>query len=301
MDRLQAMETFARVVETGSFKRAAETLRLLPSTVTKTVKDLEAHLGVRLLNRTTRALSITDAGLRYFDSCKAILREVEAAEETVSGETGKISGFIRAGTTPSLARQFIIPALPRFTARYPDIEIDLQLSDVVVDLVQEGIDCVIRAGEPQLSTLIRRRLGSFHWHICGSPDYLDRHGAPASMAELRKHMAVIYSGSPTRRSESWMFQEGEEVLAVPMRGQISVNDTDAYVAAGMAGLGLIRAASYMVRMPVADGRLRRVLPALSVPTEPLSVLYPQSRHISPAVRAFIDWCVEVIGEEASGW
>jgi DNA-binding transcriptional LysR family regulator len=121
------------------------------------------------------------------------------------------------------------------------------------------------------------------------------------MAELRKHMAVIYSGSPTRRSESWMFQEGEEVLAVPMRGQISVNDTDAYVAAGMAGLGLIRAASYMVRMPVADGRLRRVLPALSVPTEPLSVLYPQSRHISPAVRAFIDWCVEVIGEEASGW
>lgn len=136
-------------VETGGFKRAAEALRVLPSTVTKTIKDLEAHLGVRLLNRTTRAISTTDAALRYYDSCKAILRDMQAAEEAVGGRSGMIRGAIRVGTTPSLARRIIIPALPQFTARYPGIDIDLHLSDAVVDLVQKGIDCVIRAGEPR--------------------------------------------------------------------------------------------------------------------------------------------------------
>src|SRR5690606_12100463 len=178
MDRLRAMEIFTRVVEAGSFRRAAETLRVLPATVTKTIKDLEAHVGVRLLNRTTRALSITDAGLRYYDSCKAILREIDAAEEAVSGGAANIHGTIRVGIAASIARHFIIPAIPRFTARYPGIEIDLKLSDAVVDMVQEGIDCVIRAGEPELSNLIMRSLGTFRWFICASPEYLEQYGEP---------------------------------------------------------------------------------------------------------------------------
>lgn len=301
MDRFQAMETFTRVVEAGSFKRAAETLRVLPSTVTKTIKDLEAHLGVQLLNRTTRAISITDAGLRYYDSCKAILRDVQAAEGTVAGQSGMIRGVIRIGTTPSLARRFIIHALPRFTARYPGVDIDLHLSDAVIDLVQEGIDCVIRAGEPQPSSLIVRRLANFHWYVCGSPDYLERHGEPVSVADLRGHVAVGYADSRTGRPTNWIFREGKEVTSVSMREHVTVNDTDAYIAAGVAGLGLIRAASYMVHKPLADGRLVRLLPNLEASTDPLSVLYPQSRHLSPAVRTFIDWCIEIIGEEAKNW
>jgi LysR family transcriptional regulator, regulator for bpeEF and oprC len=294
------METFTRVVEAGSFKKAAETLRVLPSTVTKTVKDLEAYLGGQLLNRTTRALSITDAGLRYYDSCKAILREIQAAEGTVTTQTGVVRGAIKVGTTPSLARHFIIPALPRFTARYPDIEIDLRLGDTVIDLIQEGIDCVIRAGQPRPSTLIVRRLGAFRWYVCGSPLYLANHGEPVSMAELREHVAVGYASS-VGRSPSWTFLQGEELHSISMKEHVSVDETDAYVAAGVAGLGLIRAASYMVREPLSDGRLKRILSSLEAPTEPISALYPQSRHLSPAIRAFIDWCVEVVGGEAKSW
>lgn len=301
MDRLQAMETFTRVVELASFKRAAETLHVLPSTVTKTVKDLEAHLGVLLLTRTTRSLSITEAGLRYYDSCKAILREVEAAEETAAGQAGAIRGLVRVGMTPSLAQHFIVPALPRFTSRYPDIQIDLDLNDAIVDLVRHGIDCVIRAGEPQMSSLMMRRLGTFRWYVCGSPAYLGRHGIPLAPADLRTHVAVGHAGHRTGRFANWTFGEGEQRRAVSMTVQITVNDTDVYVTAGTAGLGLIRAASYMVRQPLSDGRLVRVLADFDAPEEPISVLYPQSRYLSPAVRAFIDWCAEVIGEEAKSW
>lgn len=301
MDRLQAMEIFTKVVEAGGFKRAAETLRVLPSTVTKTIKDLEAHLGVQLLKRTTRALSITDAGLRFYDSCRAILRDVEAAEDLMAQDTGTIRGAIRAGMTPSLARHFIIPELPRFTARYPDIEIDLQLGDAVVDLIQHGIDCVVRAGEPQASSLIVRRLATFRWYVCASPGYLDQHGEPLDMEGLRDHLAVGYADGRTGRSTSWTFRDGDQLLAAPMTAQVTVNDTDAYVAAGAAGLGLIRVANYMVRHHLADGRLVRILSGLEAPDQPLSVLYPPSRHLSPAVRAFIDWCVDVIGTEAKSW
>ncbi|MBC9177133.1 LysR family transcriptional regulator [Pseudoroseomonas ludipueritiae] len=301
MDRLQAMETFTRVVEAGGFKRAAETLGVLPSTVTKTIKDLEAHLGVQLLNRTTRAVSITDAGLRYYDSSKAILREVEAAEGAVGKGTGAVRGTVRAGMPPSLARYFIIPALSHFTARFPGIGIDLQLGDAVVDLVQQGIDCVIRAGEPQPSSLVLRRLGAFHWYVCASPAYLERHGEPLGIAALRDHLAVGYADSRTGRPTSWAFQDGDQLHPVSMKTRVTVNDTDGYVAAGVAGLGLIRAASYMVRRQLAEGRLVRILPELEAPAVPLSLLYPQSRHLSPAVRAFIDWCVEVIGTEAKNW
>ena len=295
------METFTLVVETGGFKRAAEALRVLPSTVTKTIKDLEAHLGVQLLNRTTRAISVTDAGQRYYESCKAILRDVQAAEGEVVGRSGTIRGTVRVGTTPTLARHVIIPALPQFAARYPGIYIDLHLSDAMIDLVYEGIDCVIRAGEPQLSNLILRRLARFPWYVCASPGYLRRHGEPASVADLQGHLAVGYADSRRSRTTNWTFREGDQTITVSMKDCITVDDTDAYVAAGVAGLGLIRAASYVVREHLSDGRLVRLLTRVEPSTDPLSALYPQSRHLSPAVRAFVDWSVEVVGLEARSW
>ena len=301
VDRFQAMETFTRVVEAGSFRRAAETLGVLPSTVTKTIKELEAHLGAQLLKRTTRALSITDAGLRFYDSCKAILQDVDAAEALISEDAATIRGTIRAGMTPSLARHFVIPQLSRFAARYPNIEISLQLGDAVIDVVQQGVDCVLRAGELQASSLIVRQVATFRWFVCGAPSYLERHGEPEDLAALHHHLAVGYLDSRTGRSAGWTFKDGDQLVVVPMRTQLSVNDTDAYVAAGVAGLGLIRASNYMVRDSLAQGRLVRVLSGLDGPEQPLSILYPPSRHLSPAVRAFIDWCADLVRTEALTW
>lgn len=301
MDRLQAMETFVRVIEAGSFKAAADTLQVLPSTVSRTIKELEAHLGVRLLNRTTRALSVNDAGLRYYDQCKAILADVQAAESIVVQKEGPLHGIIRVGTTPSLARHFLIPALPAFRERYPGIALDFQLADATVDIVQRGLDCVIRAGEPPLSRLVARRVGEFRWYVCASPDYLRRHGEPKNLAELDPNAAVGYVHSGSGRPVRWVFRDGSDTITLPMSGPVSVDDTDTYVAAGIAGLGLIRVASYMVRQHIAAGRLVRVLADIEAPPEPVSLLYPQSRNLAPSVRAFIDWSVEAMAKAAANW
>lgn len=301
MDRLQAMETYVRVIEAGSFKKAADTMHVLPSTVTRTLKELESHLGARLLNRTTRALSMTDAGLRYYDSCKAILSDVRVAESMVAQETGALRGAIRVGTTPSLAKNFLIPALPSFRERYPGITLDFQLDDATVDIIQRGLDCVIRAGEPSPSRLVARRIGEFHWYVCASPNYLQSHGEPTTLDALKQHVAVGYIHSQTGRPIRWAFQQGTNVVTLPMSEHVSVDDTDAYVAAGVAGLGLIRVASYMVRQHIADGRLVRLLADIEAPPEPVSILYPHSRHLAPTIRAFIDWCSEIMGNAASDW
>ncbi len=301
MDRLQAMETYVRVIEAGSFKKAADTMHVLPSTVTRTLKELESHLGARLLNRTTRALSMTDAGLRYYDSCKAILSDVRVAESMVAQETGALRGAIRVGTTPSLAKNFLIPALPAFRERYPGITLDFQLHDATVDIIQRGLDCVIRAGEPSPSRLVARRIGEFHWYVCASPNYLQSHGEPTTLDALKQHVAVGYIHSQTGRPIRWIFQQGTNVVTLPMSEHVSVDDTDAYVAAGVAGLGLIRVASYMVRQHIADGRLVRLLADIEAPPEPVSILYPHSRHLAPTIRAFIDWCSEIMGNAASDW
>ncbi len=301
MDRLQAMETFVRVVEAGSFRQAADTLHVLPSTVTRNIKDLESHLGIRLLNRTTRAVSATDAGLRYYDRCKAILRDVHEAEALATQRAAALRGTLRIGTTASLARHCLIPAVPAFARRHPQIDLEMHLSDATVDIVQQGLDCVIRTGALQSSQLVARRIGGFHWIICGAPGYLSRHGVPTSLQMLAQHVAVGYMGGGTARVADWTFRVGGSDLTIALKQGICVNDTEAYVEAGIAGLGLIRAASYMVREHLAAGRLIRVLENAPSAQEPVSLLYPHSRHLSPVARAFIDWSSALVSETSSGW
>lgn len=301
MDRLQAMETFVRVIEAGSFTRAADTLNVLPSTVTRHIKELESHLNTRLLNRTTRAVSVTDAGLRFYDSCKAILRELQEAEAQASQHAGALHGTIRIGTTSSLARHCVIAALPTFMRRHPRVELELHLSDATVDVVREGLDCVIRAGALRSSQLVARRIGHFHWVVCGAPDYFARHGTPANLQALPEHVAVGYLGGYASRLAHWKFQDGAQTTTISMQESVRVDDTDAYVEAGLAGLGLIRVASYMVHEHLATGRLVRVLKSVHAEPEPISVLYPHSRHLSPAVRAFVDWSSEVVAQASSEW
>lgn len=301
MDRLQAMVTFVRVIEAGSFKQAADTLNVLASTVTRNIKELESHLGTRLLNRTTRAVSATDAGLRFYDSCKAILRELQEAEAQASQQAEALHGTIKIGTTSSLARHCLIAALPAFMRRHPRVKLELHLSDITADVVRQGLDCVIRTGNLRNSQLVARRIARFHWIVCGAPDYLSQHGTPGDLQDLQQHVAVGYHGGQAGRLAHWNFQDGAQTTAIAMRECIRVDDTDAYVEAGIAGLGLIRVASYMVRDHLAAGRLVRVLEAANAEPEPISVLYPHSRHLSPVVRAFVDWGSEVVARASSQW
>lgn len=302
MDRLLSMQIFARVVEMHSFTRAADSLFMPKSGVTRAVKDLEKFLGVRLLQRTTRHISLTPDGTLYFEHCRRLLADIEGVESNFPGRSGQPRGCLRVDMTLSLARLVVLPCIKDFQSRYPDVELTLTASDRTVELVQEGIDCVIRAGTPEDSTtLVAKRIGSFEWVTCASPDYLARHGTPKSLEDLTRHEAVGYLSSRTARTLDWNFESNSEHRSIRMRERLIVNDTDAYVTCGLEGLGLIRAGSYMVRPYLISGRLRQVLADHVAPAVPLSVLYPQNRQLSPTVRAFTDWVGEVVRKAETGW
>ncbi|MCY1209536.1 HTH-type transcriptional regulator DmlR [compost metagenome] len=302
MDRLQSMQIFARVVEMHSFSRAAESLSLPPSRVTRAVKDLETFLGVRLLQRTTRHISLTADGTVYYDHCRRLLADIEVVESSFPGSAGRPRGRLRVDMTLSLARLVVLPAIKQFQTQFPDVELTLTVADRTVELVQEGIDCVIRAGTPEDSpTLVAKRIGAFDWITCASPEYLAEYGAPKSLDDLANHHAVGYLSSRTARTLDWHFVVDGEDRFIRMKERMVINDTDAYVACALNGLGLIRAGSYMVLPHLLSGRLRRVLTDFPSPAVPLSVRYPRNRHLSPTVRAFVDWVSEVVREAESSW
>lgn len=297
MDRLESMQMFARVVEVNSFNKAAESLSLPPSTVTRAVKELEGHLGVRLLQRTTRRLSLTPDGSIYYAHCRRLLDELNEVESSFSGSAGQPRGKLRVDMTPSFARNFVIPSAREFLQKYPEIHLAVTVSDRPVDLVQEGIDCVIRAGQLEDSTsLVARRIASFGWMVCATPAYLAQHGVPETLDDLRQHQSVQYLLGRTGRAMPWQFVENGESVSVEMPGRLAVNDTTTYVAAGLEGLGLICTAGYLVRPHVESGALVQVLANYALPRIPISILYPQNRHLSPAVRAFMDWITEMMAD-----
>jgi len=302
MNRLQLMQIFARVVEMHSFGRAAESLSLPPSRVTRAVKELEAFLGVRLLQRTTRHISLTADGSVYYDHCRRLLADIEAVEASFPGSAGQPRGRLRVDMTLSLARLVVLPVIKDFQSRFPDVELTLTAADRTVELVQEGIDCVIRAGTPEDSpTLVAKRIGAFEWVTCASPEYLALHGTPASLDALADHESVGYLSSRTGRSLDWNYVVDGESRSIRMRERLVVNDTDAYVECGLQGLGLIRPGSYMALPHLKTGRLQRVLTEYRAPAVPLSVIYPKNRHLSPTVRAFVDWIGDVVRVAEKSW
>jgi len=302
VNRLQSMQIFARVVEMHSFGRAAESLSLPPSRVTRAVKELETFLGVRLLQRTTRHISLTPDGTLYYDHCRRLLADIEAVEASFPGRAGQPRGRLRVDMTLSFARLVVLPRIKDFQSRFPDVELTLTVADRTAELVQEGIDCVIRAGTPEDSpTLVARRLGAFDWVTCASPEYLARHGTPRSLDDLTEHQAVGYLSGRTARPMVWHFVVNGEDRAIRMQENLIVNDSDAYVAGGLEGLGIIRAGSYMVVDHLRSGRLLQVLSDYSAPAAPLSVLYPRNRHLSPTVRAFANWIGDVVRDAEPAW
>ncbi|CAN7673946.1 LysR family transcriptional regulator [Trinickia sp. LjRoot230] len=293
MDRLQAMQVFIRVVDTNSFTKAAETLDLPRASVTTIIQNLEGYLGVRLMHRTTRRLSLTPDGAAYYERCVRILADVDETESSLQNGSKKPHGKLRVDMPGSIGRMIVIPALCEFRERYPDIDLQLGLSDRPVDLLQEGVDCVIRVGALQDSSLVARRIGLFEGVTCASPDYLAHTGVPHTLEELSQYRAVNYFSSRTGRIINWSFLVDGKEVEIKMEGSISVNDADAYVTCALEGFGLVQAPLFMVLPHLRSGALKEVLPEWKPLPMPISAVYPHSRHLSPKVRVFVDWIAEV--------
>lgn len=292
MNQLLAIRVFARVVETGSFTKAADSLDLPKTSVSKLIRELESHLGVRLLQRTTRRLTVTADGTSYYQLTNRLMHQLEDIDQGFSKAQGLPRGKIRVDIGGSTATLLVIPALPDFLARYPDIQIDLGVSDRPVDLVSERVDCVIRGGPLSEQSLAVRRLGEVSWTTCASPGYLQRHGTPTHPKDLHEHLMVRYHSAATGRVLPARFQRDGEQHLVEGKAAVSVNESNAHLAAGVAGLGIIHTFSYTVRAHVERGELVPILSDWQPAPYPFHVLYPPNRHLSNRVRVFIDWLVE---------
>lgn len=293
MDKLHAMRVFVRVVEANSFSKAADTLGLPRASVSMTIQNLEASLGVRLLQRTTRRLNLTLDGAAYLEGATRILSEIEEIESSFTSARKRPRGRLRVDMPGSIGRLVIIPSIHEFHRKYPDIEVMIGLSDRPIDLVQEGVDCVIRVGVLADSSLVARRIGAMQPVTCASPGYLAEHGEPLSIEDLDRHVAVNYFGSRTGRNVELRFQRDGRMEEVAMKSVIAVNDADAYVTCGLEGLGLLQPGRFMVLPHLRGGALREVLREWRPPRVPISAVYPHNRHLSPKVRVFVDWVAEL--------
>ncbi|MFV3130706.1 LysR family transcriptional regulator [Niveispirillum sp. KHB5.9] len=294
MDKLQAMQVFVQVVELNGFARAADKLGLPRASVTTIIQNLEAHLGTSLLQRTTRRLSLTADGEAFHERAIRILAEVEEVETGFIEGRRHPKGRLHVDMPTSIGRLVVIPALREFHARYPDIELKLGMNDRQIDIVQEGVDCVLRVGELADSSLIARRLGLLSRVTCASPAYLQKHGVPKGLDDLASHKGVRYfSPNLGNRSYPFEFMADGTALEVPLTGAISVNDSEAYIACGLEGYGLMQPALFMVLTQLQSGELVEVLPEYRPPHMPIAAVYPQNRQPSQKVRLFVDWVVSL--------
>ena len=289
MDRLDAMRLFTRIVDRRSFTQAAHDLEVPRSTATQVIKQLEERLGVRLLQRTTRTVRPTLDGEAYYRRCLAILDDVEDAEGAFRGAVPK--GVLRVEVQGTLARHFLLGGLPEFFERFPDVEIAMSESERWVDIVREGVDCVLRFGALPDSELVARRLAMLQRVTCAAPSYLDRFGRPQSPDDLAGHWAVGLRSITTGVLRPFEFEKGGMVKRIEMGGPLSVTGTESFLAGVQLGLGLAQMPVFHVERDLAEGKLERVLKDFTVPSAPVSILYPRSRQMSPRVRMFIDWAV----------
>jgi LysR family transcriptional regulator for bpeEF and oprC len=293
MNKLLAMEVFVQVVDAGGFTRAAEHMQMPKATVSTLVQALEQTLAVKLLHRTTRRVSVTSDGAAYYEHCLRILSDVREAEESLSRNRATPSGRLRVDVATGIANGVIIPALPDFFARYPDILLELGCSDRPVDLIEEGVDCAIRGGALPDSGLIARRVGVLNFVTCATPAYLDRHGRPNHPSELTAHRCINYFSSKTGKTYDWDFSRGDERIDIAAPARLAVNDSAAYVSAGLAGLGIVQMTSHAFDPLRASGQLELVLPDWTNMSLPLNVVYPQNRHLSAKVRVFVEWIADL--------
>jgi DNA-binding transcriptional LysR family regulator len=297
MDRFEAMRAFARVVERRSFTLAAQDLGLPRSTVTDAVKQLEARLGVRLLERTTRHVAPTLDGEAYHRRCVALIAELEDAEGAFGGARPK--GLLRLEVQGTLARHFLLPGLPGFLAQYPDIEISMSESERWVDIIREGVDCVLRFGNLPDSDMIARRLTVLERLTCASPAYLARYGLPKDIDTLDGHRMIGLRSLTTGALRPLDFVVGGALRNMTLPTIISVTGTESYLATARLGLGLVQVPRFHAAADLAQGTLVQVLADCPPAPTPISLLYPRSRQLSPRVRVFVDWFARVVAADRS--
>ncbi|QBK06188.1 LysR family transcriptional regulator [Hylemonella gracilis] len=300
MDQLLAMRALARVIEAGSFTRAADSLSMPIATVSKLVRELEKHLGVRLLQRTTRRVTVTQEGEEYYVKSGRVLRDLEDIDGAFNMARGKPRGHLRVDVGGSTARDVLIPMLGDFMVRYPDIRIDLSVSDRSVDMVGENVDCVIRGGAMESSSLVARRLGEAVLITCAAPSYLKQYGTPAYPDELKNgHRLVSYVSSDTGRPIPFRFERNGEKTEIKVDHRVGINESNAHLAACVTGLGIVQTFGYAAASGLRDGTLVEILQAWRPARYPFQIVYPQARHVTHRLRVFMDWLLEVFPERVA--
>lgn len=287
MDKLRAMETFVRIVESGSLTAAAENAGASLTSIVRGLAALEAQIGLRLLNRTTRRMALTDEGRDYYALCRRILTELAEAEDALSQRRRDPSGLLRLTAPTTFGRLHVAPAATAFLEAHPAMRVDMMLTDRVVDLLEEGVDLAVRIGDLADSSLVTAGLGETPRIVCASPEYLRRHGEPEIPADLRRHPCVRFTGLSA--DPDWPFLVDGKPLRVTVNGVFSVNQIDAALDACAQGLGCGMFLGYQAAAALRSGALIRVLRAFETPPRPVNVIYPHARLLSPRIRAFIDF------------
>ena len=290
MDRFQAIRAFVVVVEQGSFARAADRLDQSVSSVSRQIADLEAHLDARLLNRTTRRLSLTEAGRDFHERSVQLLADLDEAEQAAGGVGAAPRGTLKLTAPITYGVRVLAPRLASFTARYPDVRLDIELSDRAVDLVDEGFDLAVRIGAIRNPNLVARRVGETRLVCCASPAYLAAHGTPATPADLARHACLTYEYAPVRSQWRFVDANGAEQIA-KVAGPMHGNNGEMLAALAAQGAGVTLEPDFIVEPLIASGRLVPILVGYEVPPIPVHAAYPSRRHLSAKVRAFIDHLV----------
>jgi DNA-binding transcriptional LysR family regulator len=288
MDRFQAMTVFAKVVEQGSFARAAERLAISTSACSRQVAELEAHLDSRLLNRTTRRLSLTESGQGFYERCVQLLADLAEAEQSAAQSAARPRGTLRITTSINFGVRHVSPAIGAFLAKYPEVKFDVSLSDRIVDLVEEGYDLAIRIGSAGGETVVARKLGEARMVACASPAYLKVHGAPKVPEDLARHPCLTYEYMPVRNVWPFRGKDGRE-HAVRVSGPLHSNNGDLLAAAAVAGVGIAYEPEFILGPDLKAGRLVPILTSYLAPLGPIYAVYPSRRYLSAKVRAFVDF------------
>jgi LysR family transcriptional regulator for bpeEF and oprC len=294
MDQIHTMRIFVRVVEAGTLTRAADSLDLPKSTVTKHIQALESRLHVKLLNRNTRRVTVTPDGAAYFERAARLLNDFDDMEASMTNSSAKPTGRLRIDVGSTTATRIILPALADFCERYPDIQVDLGVSDRAVDLITDNVDCVIRGGDLTDQSLVARRIGHLSFVTVASPAYLARYGNPTQPSQLEEgHLVVSYFVGNSRRVFPLEFNKGDEVVELNGPHRLSVNENNAQIAAVLGGFGIAQTLRYMAEPYLETGELVELMPDWTRPPLPVHVVYPPNRHLSAKVRAFVDWAADL--------
>lgn len=292
MDRFQEMQVFVRIAQCGSFSQASEDLHIPRATVSNLIKRLEKRLSVRLLERTTRQVRMTEEGKVYYRRCLNILSDLEEADNAFQDKPPK--GLLRVNLQGTLAKYFVMPHIQDFVALYPDISLHIGEDDRLIDLVKDGVDCVLRAGNLQDSSLVAKPLAKLQQVTVGSPAYFEKYGKPTTLESLKEHYVVAYLSTSVGLDRHLDFVVEGNVVKTELSHNVSVTGADLYTDAALAGLGLIQVPRYRIEKYLKEGRLELILPSAPPPVMPVSVLYPQNRQVSLRVSVFINWLSEIM-------